>query len=151
MKKTILMTGTFDSKGKEFDYLYRELLRRGVSVIAMDVGVFAPVSSFPVAVTAGEVAKAGGASLEELRREADNPGDHRHGGRRRHLYCGDGNAGTSAGIPESMYHDVGVGRYQGVCGYQRHCTVPVHCGHLRDQPLFGDGDVQGSGSCLRYG
>lgn len=71
MKKTILMTGTFDSKGKEFDYLYRELLRRGVSVIAMDVGVFAPVSSFPVAVTAGEVAKAGGASLEELRREAD--------------------------------------------------------------------------------
>ena len=68
MKKTILMTGTFDSKGKEFDYLYRELLRRGVSVIAMDVGVFAPVSSFPVAVTAGEVAKAGGASLEELRR-----------------------------------------------------------------------------------
>lgn len=71
LKKTILMLGTFDSKGKEFDYLYQELLRRGVAVIAMDVGVFEPVSSFPVAITAREVAKAGGVSLEELREEAD--------------------------------------------------------------------------------
>lgn len=65
------MLGTFDSKGKEFDYLYRELLRRGVDVVAMDTGVFAPVSSFPVAVAAEEVAEAGGARLEELRREGD--------------------------------------------------------------------------------
>ena len=30
-KKTILMLGTFDSKGNEFQYLYEELLRRGVN------------------------------------------------------------------------------------------------------------------------
>lgn len=71
MKKTILMLGTFDSKGKEFDYLYQELLRRGVSVLAMNVGIFAPVSSFAVAITAQEVAQAGGAKLEELQRKAD--------------------------------------------------------------------------------
>lgn len=71
MKKRILMLGTFDSKGKEFDYLYRELLRRGADVIAMDVGIFEPVSSFPVTVTAKETALAGGAELEELRREGD--------------------------------------------------------------------------------
>lgn len=71
MKKTILMLGTFDSKGKEFDYLYQELLRREVSVLAMNVGIYAPVSSFPVAVTAEEVAKAGGERLGELRTKAD--------------------------------------------------------------------------------
>lgn len=65
------MLGTFDSKGKEFDYLYRELLRRGVDVVAMDTGVFPPVSSFPVAVAAEEVAGAGGTELEELRRKGD--------------------------------------------------------------------------------
>lgn len=71
MKKTILMLGTFDSKGKEFDYLYRELVRRGAAVVTMNVGVFEPVSSFPVTITAEEVAQAGGESLEKLRREAD--------------------------------------------------------------------------------
>ncbi len=71
MKKTILMLGTFDSKGKEFDYLYQELLRRGVSVLAMNVGIFAPAGTFAVAVTAQEVAQAGGAKLEELRKKAD--------------------------------------------------------------------------------
>ena len=45
-KKTILMLGTFDSKGNEFQYLYEELLRRGVAVMTMDVGVFKPQGHF---------------------------------------------------------------------------------------------------------
>lgn len=71
MKKTILMLGTFDSKGKEFDYLYRELERRGADIIAMDVGIFEPVGSFPVRIAAQEVALAGGVPLEELRKKGD--------------------------------------------------------------------------------
>lgn len=71
MKTTILMLGTFDSKGKEFDYLYQELVRRDVDVMAMNVGVFEPVSSFPIQISARDVAKAGGMELEELRRKAD--------------------------------------------------------------------------------
>lgn len=71
MKKTVLMLGTFDSKGREFDYLYQELERRGVKVLAMNVGIFEPNCSFPVQITAQESALAGGVSLDELRRKGD--------------------------------------------------------------------------------
>ena len=43
--KCILMMGTFDSKGKEFEYLYRELLRREVKILTMDTGILSRRSS----------------------------------------------------------------------------------------------------------
>lgn len=66
MKKNILMLGTFDSKGNEFNYLRQELLRRDVQVLSMDTGVFAPCGGFPVDIPANEVALAGGCDLETL-------------------------------------------------------------------------------------
>lgn len=69
--KKILMLGTFDSKGKEFEYLYEEIRRRGFEVTAMNCGVYEPKGDFPIDISAEETARAGGCSLEELRRKAD--------------------------------------------------------------------------------
>ena len=69
--KSILMMGTFDSKGPEFGYLYKELLRRDVSVMTMDTGIFKPNCNFAIDIQADDVAEAGGSGLEALRKKAD--------------------------------------------------------------------------------
>lgn len=56
MSQCVLMMGTFDSKGNEFAYLYKELLRRNVTVKTMNVGVFEPKGGFPIDIPAGQVA-----------------------------------------------------------------------------------------------
>lgn len=71
MSQCVLMMGTFDSKGNEFAYLYKELLRRNVTVKTMNVGVFEPKGGFPIDIPAGQVAVRGGTELVELRRQAD--------------------------------------------------------------------------------
>lgn len=70
-RKTVLMLGTLDSKGSEFDYLYEELKRRDVDILTMNTGVFPPVSTFPLNITAEEVAAAAGADLEAVRTRGD--------------------------------------------------------------------------------
>lgn len=71
MNKVILMLGTFDSKGKEFAYLYSELKRRGANVLTMNTGVLAGTDLFEIDIPAEEVARAGGEELEVLRKNAD--------------------------------------------------------------------------------
>lgn len=67
----ILMLGTFDSKGKEFEYLYEELKKRGVKVTAMNTGVFESTGDFPIDISANEVAEAVGETLEHLQEKHD--------------------------------------------------------------------------------
>ena len=69
--KCILMMGTFDSKGKEFEYLYRELLRREVKILTMDTGIFEPEVQFEISVTSDEVAGAAGERICHLREKQD--------------------------------------------------------------------------------
>lgn len=71
MNKIILMLGTFDSKGKEFAYLYSELKRRGAQVLTMNTGVLGGTNLFGIDIPAEEVALRGGESLDMLRRNAD--------------------------------------------------------------------------------
>ena len=71
MNKIILMLGTFDSKGKEFAYLYSELKRRGANVLTMNTGVLGGTDLFAIDIPAEEVAQRGGESLEVLRKNAD--------------------------------------------------------------------------------
>lgn len=71
MNKIILMLGTFDSKGKEFAYLYSELKRRGAQVLTMNTGVLGGTNLFGIDIPAEEVALRGGESLDVLRRNAD--------------------------------------------------------------------------------
>lgn len=70
-RKTVLMLGTFDSKGAEFDYLYEELKRRDLDIMTMNTGVFSPVNTFPLDITAEQVAAAAGADLDAIRSRGD--------------------------------------------------------------------------------
>lgn len=71
MHKKVIMLGTFDTKGREFKYLYDEIMKHGVEITAMNAGVMGATDLFPVDIQAEEVALAGGEELENLRRKGD--------------------------------------------------------------------------------
>ena len=67
MGKKICMIGAFDTKGKEFEFLYSEILRRGFEVLSINAGSIGTTSLFPVDVDADEVAVAGGGNIADIR------------------------------------------------------------------------------------
>ncbi len=70
MPRTILLIGTLDTKGTEYEYV-RDLIRdRGFGTLTMDAGVLGEPGFIPD-ISANEVAVAGGGSLEALRERAD--------------------------------------------------------------------------------
>ena len=71
MSKTILMIGSFDTKGAEYAFLRERIVARGHRVLAMNTGVLSSTDLFPVDVEADEVAKAGGGDLKSLRDKKD--------------------------------------------------------------------------------
>lgn len=70
MKKIVLLIGSFDTKGEEFKYVRDLIEARGVSTLLLDTGVLDDPMLTPD-IPAGQVARAGGSSLSELRKEAD--------------------------------------------------------------------------------
>ncbi len=70
MPKTILLIGTFDTKGAEFAYVRDLILERGHLVVTIDVGVIG-VPGLVADVSATQVAEAGGGSLTVLRSGGD--------------------------------------------------------------------------------
>ncbi len=72
---TVVLIGTLDTKGPEHAYVRERLLEAGVDVRLVDVGILGS-PTVAADVTADEVARAAGASLEELR-EAGTAGGHR--------------------------------------------------------------------------
>ena len=70
MPRTILLIGTLDTKGTEYEYV-RDLIReRGFGTLTMDAGVLGE-PGFAPDITADEVAVAGGDSLGALRERGD--------------------------------------------------------------------------------
>ena len=70
MSKTVGIVGTLDTKGTEFQFLKGQIEGGGLSTLVINAGVLGkPV--FEPDVPANEVAKAGGADLEDLIRVAD--------------------------------------------------------------------------------
>ncbi|MBM3241711.1 UPF0261 family protein [Candidatus Poribacteria bacterium] len=70
MSKTVGIVGTLDTKGTEFQFLKEQIESGGLSTLVINAGVLGkPV--FEPDVPASEVAKAGGADLEDLIRVAD--------------------------------------------------------------------------------
>lgn len=67
---TVLLVGTMDTKGAEYGFVRELILARGHRTLVMDLGVQGE-PPFPVDVTAGEVARAGGSTLAELRARGD--------------------------------------------------------------------------------
>lgn len=67
----ICLIGAFDTKGREYGFLRQRILDRGHEVLAVNTGVMGSTDLFPVDVEAEEVARAGGGSLEDLRKKKD--------------------------------------------------------------------------------
>lgn len=68
--KTILLIGSFDTKGEEFAFVRELIEARGFTALLLDTGVLGDPQITPD-IPAGDVAKAGGSTLETLRAEAD--------------------------------------------------------------------------------
>ncbi|MFZ7112631.1 MAG: Tm-1-like ATP-binding domain-containing protein [Desulfatiglandales bacterium] len=69
--KRICMIGAFDTKGVEYAFVRERILAGGHEVVSVNTGVMGSTDLFPVDVSAGEVAEAGGGTLEDLRRRKD--------------------------------------------------------------------------------
>jgi uncharacterized protein (UPF0261 family) len=66
---TVVLLGTLDTKGKEYDYLRARLREQGVDVVLVDAGVFEPLAEADVGQD--EVAAAAGADVAALREAGD--------------------------------------------------------------------------------
>jgi uncharacterized protein (UPF0261 family) len=66
---TVVLLGTLDTKGKEYDYLRARVREQGVEVVLVDAGVFEPLAEADV--SQDEVAAAAGMQLAALREAAD--------------------------------------------------------------------------------
>jgi uncharacterized protein (UPF0261 family) len=67
---TVVLLGTLDTKGVEFDYLRRAIDAAGCSTILVDAGSLGPPQAAP-GITREEVANAGGADVAALGRAGD--------------------------------------------------------------------------------
>jgi uncharacterized protein (UPF0261 family) len=66
---TVVLLGTLDTKGKEYDYLRDRLREQGVDVVLVDAGVFEPLAEADVPQQ--EVAAAAGEDVAALREAGD--------------------------------------------------------------------------------
>ncbi len=70
MGQTIAIVATLDTKGREAEYLKEQIAKRGHKPIIIDIGMGGQ-PLIPADVTAEEIARAGGASIDELRASTD--------------------------------------------------------------------------------
>lgn len=68
MKKVIAVFGTFDTKGQEYSFLIKSLGEFGLNTISINLGIRGD-GPFKSDISASEVAKEGGLSLERLKNE----------------------------------------------------------------------------------
>ena len=68
--KTVLLIGTLDTKGAEYEFVRDLIQARGVNTIVMDLGTVGE-PAFAADISADEVAKRGGSWLAEIRERGD--------------------------------------------------------------------------------
>ncbi|MEM7333600.1 MAG: Tm-1-like ATP-binding domain-containing protein [Chloroflexota bacterium] len=66
MTKTVLVVGTFDTKGQEYEFCIDVIKGRGLNTISMNAGIMGE-PSFTPDISAEAVAEAGGTTLQALR------------------------------------------------------------------------------------
>lgn len=71
MATQILLIGSLDTKGEELAFVRDLIVARGHKMLVMDTGVLGDPAGLTPDVSAGEVANAGGSSLEALRATRD--------------------------------------------------------------------------------
>lgn len=70
MEKSILIVGTFDTKGEELNFVKELISARGIPTITLDAGILQP-SPIYVTIANEQVASAGGEALNELVKKKD--------------------------------------------------------------------------------
>ena len=70
MGKTVCLIGTFDTKGLEFQFLKNQIESEGISTLTINAGILSDPLLKPD-ISAEDLARASGTSLDELRQEAD--------------------------------------------------------------------------------
>lgn len=70
MSKIILLIGTLDTKGAEYGYVRDLIVEKGYQALLLNAGIAGQPSIIPD-ISADGVAKAGGSTLAELRKQAD--------------------------------------------------------------------------------
>lgn len=70
LMKNILLVGTFDTKGQEFEFVKKLIEKQGLTTTTIDCGVIGE-SPFKPDFTADHVAQAGGSSVKALREKND--------------------------------------------------------------------------------
>jgi uncharacterized protein (UPF0261 family) len=130
-RPTVVLLGTLDTKGVEFDYLRDRVREHDVDVLLVDVGVFEPqvepdISRHEIASAAGadveELARAGdrGRAVETMGRGAATVVERLHAEGRLHAVLGVGGTGNSSlattamralpvGVPKLMVSTVASG------------------------------------------
>ncbi|MBV8352565.1 MAG: Tm-1-like ATP-binding domain-containing protein [Verrucomicrobia bacterium] len=71
MEKTICIIGAFDTKGEDFSFLRDQILKHGEQALTVNIGILGTTTLFGVDFEAGDVLKAAGLSLENIRARKD--------------------------------------------------------------------------------
>ncbi len=66
MPKTILLVGTLDTKGKEYEYLREQIEKQGVRTLVIDVSCKEFKPEFHPDISCEEVARSAGTSFEKF-------------------------------------------------------------------------------------
>jgi uncharacterized protein (UPF0261 family) len=119
LKKRILLIGTFDTKGDEFGFVRDLIQARGHEILLLDAGVAGEPRITPD-ISSAEVARAGGSSLEELRRQGDR-------GRAIEVMI----AGVQSLVPE-LYE---AGRFDGVLSLGGGAGTNIGTAGMRELPV----------------
>jgi uncharacterized protein (UPF0261 family) len=69
--KTVLLLGSFDTKGEEYAYVEQLVINRGHHVLKVDIGVMGEPTNTKVDITADKVAEMVGETLDSLRSQGD--------------------------------------------------------------------------------
>jgi uncharacterized protein (UPF0261 family) len=101
MKRTILIIGAFDVKGREYAFLREQILAQGQLVITINTGVLGTTDLFPVDIESDEVARSGGTDVAALRERRDR---------------GEAMKVMSAGAPVVARRLYDEGKFQGIIG-----------------------------------
>jgi len=120
MSKTVLVVGTFDTKGSEHAFLREQILSQGCHVVTLDVGVVGAATEIPVDVSADEVARAAETDLETLRAAND---------RGAAMKC---MAEGAAKVVRRMFDD---GKFHGIIGMGGSGGSSILCQAMRGLPL----------------
>ena len=71
MPKIICIIGVFDTKGEDHAFLREQILARGHQVLTVNIGVLGTTRLFPVDFEGGDVTRASGIDLEQIRSRKD--------------------------------------------------------------------------------